>query len=239
MCSVSSWFWEQSFSQRIAAWLTTMGRVESRTGAQNWMASADEPSQSSGPSIAAKMSRPLPQSAAVCAQPLSFSEVYEGYFDFVWRAAANRGIPAGALDDVTQEVFIVIARKLPEFEGRSSVRTWIAGIVRRVAADFVRKRGNRPSGDESLVQEPAGPVVTTAELERKAAVELLELLLARMSDEQREVFVLHELEELSGAEIAELTNTNENTVWTRLRAARRIFQEGVSRNRARHEREES
>ena len=70
-------------------------------------------------------------------------------------------------------------------------------------------------------------------------MELLDVLLERMSEEQREVFVLHELEELSGAEIAELTNANENTVWTRLRAARRIFQEGVSRNRARHEREES
>jgi RNA polymerase sigma-70 factor (ECF subfamily) len=203
------------------------------------MASADAASQSSGPSIAAKMSRPSPQAAAVRAESISFSEVYEGYFEFVWRAAANRGIPAGSLDDVAQEVFIVIARKLPEFEGRSSIRTWVAAIVRRVIADFVRKRGNRPSGDESLEHEPAGPVVTSAELERKAAVELLDVLLERMSEEQREVFVLHELEELSGAEIAELTNTNENTVWTRLRAARRIFQEGVSRNRARHEREES
>ena len=203
------------------------------------MASRGAASQSSGPSIAAKMSRPIPQTAAVFAGPPSFSEVYEGYFDFVWRAAANRGIPAGSLDDVAQEVFIVIARKLPEFEGRSSVRTWVAGIVRRVIADFVRKRGNQPSGDESLEREPAGQVVPSAELERKAAVELLDVLLARMSEEQREVFMLHELEELSGAEIAELTNTNENTVWTRLRAARRIFQEGVTRNRARHEREES
>jgi RNA polymerase sigma-70 factor (ECF subfamily) len=203
------------------------------------MASADAASQSSGPSIAAKMSRPSPQTAAVRAEPISFSEVYEGYFEFVWRAAANRGIPAASLDDVAQEVFIVIARKLPEFEGRSSIRTWVASIVRRVIADFVRKRGNRPSGDESLEHEPAGPVVTSAELERKAAVELLDVLLERMSEEQREVFVLHELEELSGAEIAELTNTNENTVWTRLRAARRIFQEGVSRNRARHKQKES
>jgi RNA polymerase sigma-70 factor (ECF subfamily) len=187
------------------------------------------------------MSRPIPQNAAFlteAARPPSFSEVYEGYFELVWRLAANRGIPAGSLDDVAQEVFIVIARKLPEFEGRSSMRTWVAGIVRRVVADFVRKRGNQPAGDESLEREPAGLGVTSAELERKAAVELLDALLARMPEEQREVFVLHELEELSGAEIAELTNTNENTVWTRLRAARRIFQEGVSRNRARHGREE-
>jgi RNA polymerase sigma-70 factor (ECF subfamily) len=53
-----------------------------------------------------------------------------------------------------------------------------------------------------------------------------------MAPEQRETFLLFELEELSGAEIAELTGTNENTVWSRLRAARRIFQEGVTRQRA-------
>jgi len=197
-------------------------------------------SQSSRPSIV--VSRPVPQSGAavqVRETPPSFAELYERYFDFVWRSAANRGIPAGALDDVTQEVFIVIARKLPEFEGRSSIRTWVAGIVRRVVADYVRKRGNQPAGDEPLDREPAGHAATSNELERKAALELLDALLARMPEDQREVFVLHELEELSGAEIAELTQTNENTVWTRLRAARRIFQEGVTRSRARHTREES
>jgi len=169
----------------------------------------------------------------------TFQEIYARYFEFVWRSAANRGIPAGALDDVTQEVFIVIDRKLPEFEGRSSVRTWVAGIVRRVVADFVRKRGNQPAGDEPLDREPAGGGATSSSLERKAALELLDTLLARMTEEQREVFVLHEIEELSGVEIAELTHTNENTVWTRLRAARRIFQDGVTKNRARHTREEA
>jgi len=177
-------------------------------------------------------------SALPTARP-TFHEVYERYFELVWRSAANRGIPRGALDDVTQEVFIVIDRKLPEFEGRSSVRTWVAGIVRRVVADYVRKRGNQPAGDETLEREPAGRGAASEALERKDALELLDALLAKMTHEQREVFVLHELEELSGAEIAELTGANENTVWTRLRAARRTFQEGVTRGRARHTREES
>ncbi len=218
-----------------------MGEVDSQNSAAvSRMASKLRAEQSSGPSIVANMSRPIPQNAALLTeQAPSFSEIYERYFDFVWRSAANRGIPAGSLDDVAQEVFIVISRKLPEFEGRSSLRTWIAAIVRRVVADYVRKRGNQPAGDESLEREPAAMGGASGELEHKAAVELLDALLARMPEEQREVFVLHELEELSGAEIAELTNTNENTVWTRLRAARRIFQEGVSRNRARHVREES
>ena len=169
----------------------------------------------------------------------TFREVYDEHFAFAWRCAAHRGVPAGALDDVVQEVFIVIHRKLPEFEGRASLRTWIAAVVRRVVADYVRKRGNQPAADEALEREPAGGSEPSDELERKAAVALLDALLASMSEDQREVFLLHELEHLSGTEIAELTGTNENTVWTRLRAARRIFQEGVTRQRARQTREQA
>ena len=167
-----------------------------------------------------------------------FREVYDNYFGFVWRNAANRGVPRSALDDVTQEVFIVVNRKLPEFEGRSSLTAWIAGIVRRVVSDYLRKRGNRSAG-EPLEREPAADQPASPEhLERKAALELLDSLLAKMTDSQREVFVMCEIEGMSGAEIAAATGVNENTVWTRLRAARRIFQEGVTRQRARFQRQE-
>jgi RNA polymerase sigma-70 factor (ECF subfamily) len=169
----------------------------------------------------------------------SFREVYDDHFGFVWRSAANRGVPRAALDDVVQEVFIVIHRKLPEFEGRSSLRTWIAAIVRRVIADYVKKRGNQPAGDERLEREPASELALSEQVERKAAAQLLDALLAKMTEEQREVFLLHEIEQMSGTEIADLTGANENTVWTRLRAARRIFQEGVARQRTRHNREQS
>jgi RNA polymerase sigma-70 factor (ECF subfamily) len=187
------------------------------------------------PPPAAHLASSEPPLAVRC----SFREVYDDHFGFVWRSAANRGVPRAALDDVVQEVFIVIHRKLPEFEGRSSLRTWIAAIVRRVIADYVKKRGNQPAGDERLEREPASELAPSEQLERKAAAQLLDALLAKMSEEQREVFLLHEIEQMSGTEIADLTGANENTVWTRLRAARRIFQEGVARQRTRHSREQS
>jgi RNA polymerase sigma-70 factor, ECF subfamily len=163
--------------------------------------------------------------------PPDFDEVYEAYFNFVWRSVLNRGIPAWGVDDVVQEVFIVVHRKLPGFEGRSSLKTWLAMVVRRVVADHVRKRGNAPAG-ESLqgdgVSQLQGPVEA---LEAKVAARILDALLAEMTEPQREVFVLHEVEQMTGREIAEITGANENTVHTRLRAARRIFQEGLARLR--------
>jgi RNA polymerase sigma-70 factor (ECF subfamily) len=134
---------------------------------------------------------------------------------------------------VVQEVFLVVHRKLSEFEGRSSVRTWLAAIVRRVVADHLKKRGNRALGQEIPNDLAAGGEVEPGlQAERRAAVALLEELIATMSEAQREVFILYELEQLTTREIGELTNVNENTVQTRLKAARRIFQQGVARHHA-------
>src|SRR5262245_51709596 len=83
-------------------------------------------------------------------QRLTFRQVYDTYFDFVWRVVANRGVPESAMDDVVQEVFLVVHRKLAEFEGRSTLRTWLFAIVRRVIADHVRKRGNQRTGEVVL-----------------------------------------------------------------------------------------
>jgi len=174
------------------------------------------------------------------AQTLTFRQVYDAYFVFVWRAAANRGVPEAALDDVVQEVFLVVHRKLGEFQGRSTLRTWLAGIVRRVVSDHWKKRSNRPTAGMPLeedVQAADSAVEPSVALERRAAVAIVDELLAKMSDVQREVFILYELEQMTAREIAVLTSTNENTVQTRLRAARQIFQQGLARRGATSARE--
>jgi RNA polymerase sigma-70 factor (ECF subfamily) len=175
----------------------------------------------------------VPEAPRSVAATPAFDDVYEAHFAFVWRNVLNRGVPASAVDDVVQEVFVVVHRKLPGFEGRSSLRTWLAGIVRRVVSDYVRKRGNAPAGDELLERESVSPARGPAEeLDAKAAARVLDELLRRMPEAQREVFVLHEVEQMTGREIAEAVGANENTVHTRLRAARRIFEDGLARLRA-------
>jgi RNA polymerase sigma-70 factor (ECF subfamily) len=66
------------------------------------------------------------------------TEIYNEYFDFVWRNARRLGVPASAADDVVQEVFIVVQRRLSEFDGRTQIRSWIFGILVRVVGNYRR-----------------------------------------------------------------------------------------------------
>ena len=170
--------------------------------------------------------------ASVTPGPVSFEEVYETQFSFVWRSVLSRGVSRPAVDDVVQEVFMVVHRKLSTFEGRSSMRTWLWTIVRRVVRDYLQKHGNAPTG-EPLGDDHASTLQGPAEaLDQKDAAALLDQLLSRMTDMQREVFIMYEIEEMTGAEIAEALAVNENTVRTRLRAARQIFGSAVLSQRA-------
>ena len=169
--------------------------------------------------------------ASAPAERPTFQAVYAECFDMVWRLAASR-VPASALDDVVQEVFLVVHRKLPDFEGRSSVRTWVYGIVRWVIRDYVRNHGNRPLGT-SLEEEPACENELPSDaLARKEALAVLDEALSRMPEDQREAFLLMDVEQMTSREVAEMLGVNDNTVRTRVRAARAIFAAAVTRFRA-------
>src|SRR5262245_16282732 len=71
-------------------------------------------------------------------EPVAFDAVYDACFDFVWRNARRLGVPDAQLDDAVQEVFLVVHRRLADFEGRSSIKTWVFGILLKVAADHRR-----------------------------------------------------------------------------------------------------
>ena len=82
-----------------------------------------------------KALRPLDIPVAALGFPIrrpTFGQIYEDHFAFVWRNARRLGAPEGDLDDVVQEIFVIASRRLAEFEGRSSVRTWLFGILLNV-----------------------------------------------------------------------------------------------------------
>jgi RNA polymerase sigma-70 factor (ECF subfamily) len=166
--------------------------------------------------------------------PLDVAAVYEQHAAFVWRALRVLGVPADALDDAVQEVFLVVHRRLDEFEGRSAMRTWLYAIARRVAGNARRSAGRRGVAEPIAVaaELPDPRAGSPLELAEKAeAARLLFDLMQRLSEEQREVFLLVEVEEMSVPEAAEALGVNLNTCYSRLRAARARFERELAARR--------
>jgi RNA polymerase sigma-70 factor (ECF subfamily) len=167
---------------------------------------------------------------------LRLEDIYEEHFDFVWRSARRMGVLESAVDDVVQEVFIVAHRRLADFEGRSTVKTWLFAILLRVVSDYRRTRrrkGGLAPLPETLPSEDRNPA---GHAEHQERLRLLHSLLDSLDDDKRAVFVLAELEQMSAPEIAEALGVNLNTVYSRLRAARRDFEKALDRHRARETR---
>jgi RNA polymerase sigma-70 factor (ECF subfamily) len=172
-------------------------------------------------------------------ESLVFSDVYRDHFGFVWRSARGLGVPPAALDDVVQEIFVVVHRRLPEFAARSSLRTWIGGIVlnlaRRHRRTVLRKSPHElvreaPADPETLHAPGADPYEAAAQAE---GTRVLQGLLDELDDDKREILVLAELEELPVPEIAEALDLKLNTAYSRLRLARQDFEQAMARHRAR------
>lgn len=160
--------------------------------------------------------------------------VYREYQGFVWRTLYHFGLRSDGINDAVQEVFVVAHRRLGDFDGRSSIKNWLYGIARRVAADM-RKKDQRASAKLRLLRSlPAGGEASMCD--QLSASELVEVLLESMGDEQREVFILAEIEGMTAPEITEVTGININTVYSRLRSARGCFHREARRIRARHRR---
>lgn len=162
-----------------------------------------------------------------------FGTLYEEHFDYVWRTVRRLGVIEASVDDVVQDVFVVVHRRLPTFEGRSKLKTWLYGVMRRVVSDYHRSRSRRHPN--APIEEPIEDVQALGpegEAQRSEAHILLHRLLDRLDQPKREVFVLAELEQMTAPEIAEGLGVPLNTVYSRLRAARASFNEGVARLQA-------
>jgi RNA polymerase sigma-70 factor, ECF subfamily len=162
-----------------------------------------------------------------------FAAVYETYFDFVWRSLRRLGVPESGLDDAAQDVFLVVHRRLAEFEARSTLKTWLFGIVLRVVSTHRRTAARRPTvplGDEPAAAPTRAPEELT---DASRAAALVRELLETLDEDRRAVFVLTELEEMTAPEISAALGVNLNTVYSRLRAARRDFDAALARHRRR------
>ena len=171
-----------------------------------------------------------------------FDALYDDYADFVWRNARRLGVAPAALDDVTQDVFLVAHRRLGELSRPESLRAWIFSIVIRVVRDYrrtLRRKDPQQRSAAPLLDPDQLPDTRAANpqaaAERTDAVRMLYSMLNELDDAKREVFVLAELEEMTELEISQALGENANTVHSRLRAARKDFDQAVLRHRERDE----
>jgi len=157
---------------------------------------------------------------------MTFEELYDAQFDFVWRSLRRLGVPASDLEDSAQEVFMTVHRRLAEFEPRAKVTTWLFKICMRAARDRRRRAHVRrellDARDFDALADGAPDAMS--ELERRQDLEQFDAALDAMDFDQRAVFVLFELESQSCEEIASGLGIPVGTVYSRLHKARGEFQ---------------
>jgi RNA polymerase sigma-70 factor, ECF subfamily len=154
---------------------------------------------------------------------LPFEGLYDRYFSFVWRALRHLGVPGPALEDSAQEVWMVVHRRLGEFEWRSGVRTWLFGIALNVARN--RRRGARRNPE--MMALPEHVLSSSPDTEGlhagQEAWRKLERFLDTLDEQRRSVFVCSLLEQLSAAETAEATGLDVAAVYHLVRRLRQAF----------------
>jgi RNA polymerase sigma-70 factor (ECF subfamily) len=160
---------------------------------------------------------PLP---APVGQRVAIEDIVRANAAYVGRALRYLGVRDPELDDACQEVFLVVQRRVGSYEEHGSLRTWLYAICIRVAKSERRKRHARREEPLALLAETPAEANQERELEAKRARDLLTSLLDELDDDKRNVFVLHEIEEIAMQDVSRIVGCPLQTAYSRLHAAR-------------------
>lgn len=163
----------------------------------------------------------------VPAAPPTLAEVYRAHAGFVWRVVRRLGVPEAAIEDVVHDVFLVVHRRLHEYDGRAAMTSWLFGIARGVAANL-RRSQSRSERKLAVVPPPAAAPDPERTTEREQAAEFVRGFLAGLDEERRLIFALADIEGMKVPEIAQAMGINLNTAYSRLRATRELFQRALA-----------
>jgi RNA polymerase sigma-70 factor, ECF subfamily len=151
---------------------------------------------------------------------IDFASIYRAHLDYVWSTLRRLGVAPRDLEDLAHEVFLVVHRKLADYDRERPMRPWLFGIAYRIASDDRKKAARRgphdDSGDALASQRPS----PEGETLQREAIGIAQRALAAIDDEARAVFILAELDGVAVTEVAETLSIPVNTAYTRLRRAR-------------------
>jgi RNA polymerase sigma-70 factor (ECF subfamily) len=164
---------------------------------------------------------------------VGIAEVFNLHGEFVWRSLRRLGVAEADADDALQEVFLVVHRRLSDYQDRGLMRAWLFSISRQIAGHYHRGLRRSEARHRGLVLSTTAPDADEI-VARREAEKLVGAFLDELDEPQRMVFYLSDIEGLTAPEIASALETNLNTVYGRLRAARKRF-EALIAERARRE----
>jgi RNA polymerase sigma-70 factor (ECF subfamily) len=147
-------------------------------------------------------------------------EVFEEHGPFVCRSLRYLGVREADLDDLLQEVFLVVYQRLNDYEEKGRARAWLYSICTRVAHAQRRKLGRRRETSAPAPSEESTAPTQHEHVEDREALALGQRLLGQLPAQQREVFLLYEVEDMSMAEIAHALACPLQTAYSRLHKAR-------------------
>jgi RNA polymerase sigma-70 factor (ECF subfamily) len=166
-------------------------------------------------------------------QPSRLREAFQTHGAFVCRSLRHLGVPEADLDDLLQEVFLVVSKRLDGYEERGRARAWLYSICSRITQGH-RRKVTRRRESEPAAELAAQPSQLDA-VQNRQALELGFRLLQQLPAQQREVFVLYEVEDMPMVEIAQALGCPLQTVYSRLYKARERILAQVQQLQAEHE----
>ena len=158
-----------------------------------------------------------------------FTRIYKQELSYVYASVGRLGVPVAQREDVTHDVFVIVHRKLADYDPLRPLRPWLFGIAYRVVLDHKRKASNaREIPSLKAHEERAGEADTPGEREEaRAARDLIMEALEAVPIERRVVFILHKLDRCDVADIAREFALPIHTVYARLRRANEEFAHAV------------
>ena len=174
---------------------------------------------------------PRDAETAAPAVGLSLAEVYRCHAGFVWRVVRRLGVPEAALEDVVHDVFLVVHRRLADYDGRAALTTWLFGIARGVASNH-RRGAARAQRKLAVVEPPSEAIDPERSTQQAQVAAFVREFLAGLDEDRRMLLVLADIEGLKVPEIAVTLGMNLNTAYARLRAVREQLSRALAKREA-------
>jgi RNA polymerase sigma-70 factor (ECF subfamily) len=149
--------------------------------------------------------------------------LFDAHFDYVWRSLLRLGVSPSDAEDVTQDVFLVVHRRLHTYDRTRPIRPWLFGIAHRAASDWRRLARH---GGKSLELEPEIGR-SDPEFARLEDAELVHRALASLDPDRRAILILHELDGVAIDDASRELEIPVNTAYSRLRRGREDFSRAV------------